>query len=93
MTIAWQARQVFQWSVRHMSTVTGTTATYESFKKRIQHINEEVTQRGLPPRISKDAIGSLGAYDCTYFIRPGISAEILNQNDEDPRVCFIYRRW
>ena len=89
MTYQWQEKQVYDWTLRHMSSDMGTTSTYESFKKRIAAINGEVTQRGLPPRITKDAIGSLGAYDCTYSIRPGISAEILNQNDEDPRVFFF----
>jgi hypothetical protein len=83
----WQNEEVTVWKMKHLFKLKD----YSTFLERIDIINADAASKGLAPRIKKNEVeGSLGAYDCTYSLRPRIMPTTLAQNGEDPTADRLY---
>lgn len=74
---AWQEAEAIKWKIKHLDK-----GDFPSFINRINKINEDAVD-GSQVIDSKTFIGSIGAVDGTYSIRPAIMTNTLRAHNED----------
>ena len=91
----WQKREIISWKLKHLMK-----DDYVTFEDRINAANEDARSNGYPLIFSLkegsndlNFIGSLGATDCTYSIRPNIERSTLENNNEDVTADRIYSEY
>ena len=84
-----QASEVAYWNYKHKQA-----RDYDWFVQRISEENRDAIEKNDPPVIdAAQFIGSLGAVDGTYSVRPSVSTATLNANNEDVRADRMYSEY
>ena len=82
----WQLEQVEAWRHKHLMN-----DTLNAFVERIEVINADCAKERLANRINLETwIGSVGAADCTFSVRPRITERVLEAHGEDANADRMY---
>jgi hypothetical protein len=76
----WQLQEIYNWRLRHKDEI-------HIFEDRVNYQNDYSRRHGTSEMIPWNLLaemegGSIGAFDCTYSVRPYLSQSTLHQNNE-----------